>query len=901
MKKGKFKYVLYVFIAGIMLSTAQPVLAAEPKTEEIKNIVSAEVPSSVKNAQGDRYLTGKLSTDTNNSIEDIKAHNLADSKTDNHGLRSWISFTKYEIDYNKYDNNTVEYIVIHDTGNQRAGADAMAHYQYYAGGDRDASAHYFVDCRQVVQIIDDSEGSWHSGVKYKTYATPISNHNSIGIEMCINSDGDLNETVQNTIDLAAYLLHKYDLSIDRLVRHYDANGKSCPSCLSYGNWSDWGEFQAAVKAKLATYSGHNSGSDSEPTTPVWYYNNILGSSTLSADVLAASLMNVNHDIRSDEAERIAKAYLDIGSVYGIRGDIAFFQCMWETGYLRYGGEVDPAWHNYCGLKNADGSGYAQYDTVEKGVEAHLQHLFCYAAVLPIPSGRQQLDPRFFDYLRGTVTAWEDLGGKWAVPGYDPASFSSLEAARNAHKSYGDSIVALYAAAGGTNVSTDAEPGGSTTSYWQDPIYSGECAGARSLLEKGTEGSDVSEFQGYLRTIGYDFVEVNSVFDDLTLRAVYDMQKRNSLTADGVVGEKTWSIVINTYVNVVQSGKKWVDAVTVPSLDKLKDPNDHSFSSSEQTTVPSPEVSPADNDQDGAQDDESNGPDNGSSEGSREVLLTEKTGISVTGRGLIYQGCSGDDVKAIQILLNALGYSLDTDGIFGGGTNAAVVDFQSKNGLVADGFAGSLTWAKLGSITVSVSMPDDTGSNINKPRASEQGSQSGDQNNTDNTEKPTHNISVSGRSLVCIGSEGDDVLALQRILNFFGYSVDEDGIFGSATRSAVIRFQSQHRLDADGIVGAQTWAALGNSSGTSQTEPAEQPKEQVQQTEQPAYSSSHGTVRYGSRGDDVKALQSLLNQNGASLDVDGEFGSATYTELLRFQSNHGLDADGICGPLTWSAF
>ena len=209
------------------------------------------------------------------------------AQTDHHGLRSNIEFKKFEINYNKYSVNSVEYIVIHDTGNSAAGADAMAHYNYFAGGDRDASAHYFVDDHEVVQIIDDSEASWHSGVPYKTYATPISNTNSIGIELCINSDGNYNEMVKNGVDLAAYLLWKYDLPIDHLVRHYDCNGKTCPLTMSGSNWAVWNEFKAAVKAKLATYSGSNSGSDTEVgTDQTWHYNAIIGDSKMSADTMA---------------------------------------------------------------------------------------------------------------------------------------------------------------------------------------------------------------------------------------------------------------------------------------------------------------------------------------------------------------------------------------------------------------------------------------------------------------------------------------------------------------------------------------------------------------------------------------------------------------------------------------
>jgi len=55
-----------------------------------------------------------------------------------------------------------------------------------------------------------------------------------------------------------------------------------------------------------------------------------------------------------------------------------------------------------------------------------------------------------------------------------------------------------------------------------------------------------------------------------------------------------------------------------------------------------------------------------------------------------------------------------------------------------------------------------------------------------------------------------------------------------------------------------------------------------------------------RGATVKGLQLLLNSNDYYLSVDGQFGPATHSALLDFQSRHGLSCDGICGPSTWKA-
>lgn len=58
------------------------------------------------------------------------------------------------------------------------------------------------------------------------------------------------------------------------------------------------------------------------------------------------------------------------------------------------------------------------------------------------------------------------------------------------------------------------------------------------------------------------------------------------------------------------------------------------------------------------------------------------------------GSQGDTVKKLQTALNKAGYALDVDGIYGAKTQAAVRDYQSKNGLMVDGIAGSQTQGAL---------------------------------------------------------------------------------------------------------------------------------------------------------------------------------------------------------------
>lgn len=58
------------------------------------------------------------------------------------------------------------------------------------------------------------------------------------------------------------------------------------------------------------------------------------------------------------------------------------------------------------------------------------------------------------------------------------------------------------------------------------------------------------------------------------------------------------------------------------------------------------------------------------------------------------------------------------------------------------------------------------------------------------------------------------------------------------------------------------------------------------------------LKKGAKGDTVRAMQILLNGNGASLETDGSFGGATQRALRVYQEAVGLEPDGSCGRKTW---
>ncbi|MFH0240849.1 peptidoglycan-binding protein [Streptomyces sp. HK10] len=61
-----------------------------------------------------------------------------------------------------------------------------------------------------------------------------------------------------------------------------------------------------------------------------------------------------------------------------------------------------------------------------------------------------------------------------------------------------------------------------------------------------------------------------------------------------------------------------------------------------------------------------------------------------------------------------------------------------------------------------------------------------------------------------------------------------------------------------------------------------------------------SVSQGASGDAVRAAQVQLNVYGAGIAVDGQFGPATDSAVRSFQSSHGLAADGLVGPRTWQS-
>ena len=156
----------------------------------------------------------------------------------------------------------VKYIVVHYTGSGTSSSgSAKANCQYFGGGDRQSSAHYFIDDGGVWEYADPKTYyTWHCGDGHGKYG--ISNSNSIGIEVCMNFDRPFTETeIKYLAELVRLLMVKFDVPASRVVRHYDASRKLCP--LYYAKRSEeWNKLHKTITGRSVGWV--KSGSD-------WYY------------------------------------------------------------------------------------------------------------------------------------------------------------------------------------------------------------------------------------------------------------------------------------------------------------------------------------------------------------------------------------------------------------------------------------------------------------------------------------------------------------------------------------------------------------------------------------------------------------------------------------------------------
>lgn len=171
-----------------------------------------------------------------------------------------------------------------------------------------------------------------------------------------------------------------------------------------------GTSQTTVAQMVRYYNANASGYDTFKAKYNGKYNGVLAKG-------GASTIN-----------QFAQIFYEEATAEGVRAEVAFTQCMKETGFLKYGGDVLPNQYNFAGIGATGAVHGASFSNVRMGIRAQIQHLKAYGSVSPLTN--QCVDPRFNLVKRGSAQYVEWLGIKENPNGYGWAT----------SKSYGHDIV-----------------------------------------------------------------------------------------------------------------------------------------------------------------------------------------------------------------------------------------------------------------------------------------------------------------------------------------------------------------------------------------------------------------------------------------------------------------------------
>lgn len=242
-----------------------------------------------------------------------------------------------------------------------------------------------------------------------------------------------------------------------------------------------------------------------------------------------------------------------------------------------------------------------------------------------------------------------------------------------------------------------------------------------------------------------------------------------------------------------------------------------------------------------------------------VLTLSIVATALAAYSTIPYGSTGDDVRKMQTALRQKGfYKGRVDGKFGPATKKAVIAFQKSVSITADGKPGNKTLTALyhGSSAI----------------------------NHDANGEVKAALNVKNPHSICYGMQGERVRALQQALRAAGYyNAAIDAKFGDNTRNAVIKFQRDYGLYADGIAGVKTQAKLNAvNNGKSKI-------------------NDYFVLALGSTCPEVRSLQSYLVTKGYGPinDPENYFGESTRNALIAWQADTGRKTTGSMTESTYN--
>ena len=169
---------------------------------------------------------------------------------------------------------------------------------------------------------------------------------------------------------------------------------------------------------------------------------MMGKAIATAEQMANYVLSVNPNPRlSIPVLQLARLFLIAGEIEGVRGDLEFARSCHETGNFAFKATVTPDQKNFCGHGTVSATIKGSYFPDEfYSALVQCQHAKAYATTEPL--NYECIDDRYKYVNLGCAPTMEETSGRWAVPGYAPGKYSSLQEANDAEDSYGHKIVKI---------------------------------------------------------------------------------------------------------------------------------------------------------------------------------------------------------------------------------------------------------------------------------------------------------------------------------------------------------------------------------------------------------------------------------------------------------------------------
>ncbi len=454
--------------------------------------------------------------------------------------------------------------------------------------------------------------------------------------------------------------------------------------------------------------------------------------------------------------------------------------------------------------------------------------------------------------------------------YDKATVSAMKKFQKANGLKADGVIGPDTQA----VLFSAEalaPGVTAVPVTPEPTEAPTFARPSGTVERGSSGSDARLVQKRLKELGYYRGTVDGKFGNASVDALKRFQSNNNLNPDGKAGKATYDILFSWEARPANVTPTPVILVTLPPEPtaeptatptpapmtrentvtiRLGSTGDDVVRMQRRLTELGYYVSTADGvcksddvaairafqTMNGLKADGAAGYDTLSKLYSETaVLYTGQVAAGIVGDVTTLRvGMSGAEVERLQQRLIDLGYLTGkADGIFGSGTSNALMAFQGNNGLKKDGIAGTATLQKLYGSGV-VSAREAAAKATPAPAAGKETS--------------------SASTTLQRGDVSAAVKSMQERLIALGYLTGRaDGKFGAKTYQALLAFQSNNKLKADGVAGSRTLTALESESAINASGAAATPKPTAVPTAASDPRPKAGQVRYENWYTTVKAI------------------------------------------------